>query len=192
MRKYFNLLSVLVVFGLSTASAENQSTTLAAANGQTPSEASALVIIEEMGVLAVLEQFMGQTETIVTRTVTEKAAAVGGLNPEQIGVYEEMGQQMAEVYQETIAWDVIKPAVIEIFQQNFTAEEVEGISAFYQTPAGIALNEKMPIAIGETMQLFESLVVGMTPKIQELEARAKARVDELQADSKDKTSDLSE
>lgn len=40
-------------------------------------------------------------------------------------------------------WEALRETYIEVYRENFTQEEIDGMIAFYRSPAGKALNERM-------------------------------------------------
>jgi hypothetical protein len=41
-------------------------------------------------------------------------------------------------------WSALEPAYVDLYAKNFTDEELDGILAFYKSPSGAALIEKLP------------------------------------------------
>jgi hypothetical protein len=62
-------------------------------------------------------------------------------------------------------WKALGPAIIDIYTQTFTEQELDAIVTFYKTPAGIALLDKMPQINDQVEQLAHSRLVILQPQI---------------------------
>ena len=83
-------------------------------------------------------------------------------------------RQFAEAMKEEMSWATLKPLYVQLYQDSFTQEEVDGLVAFYRSPAGEALVTKMPIVMQKTMLLVQSRVAPMMEKMRIATARAMA------------------
>ncbi|MFZ6816212.1 DUF2059 domain-containing protein [Undibacterium sp. Rencai35W] len=70
------------------------------------------------------------------------------------------------VYKEEISWEKLEPIFIKIYTDSLTQEEVDGITAFYQSPSGQAMIKKMPVIIQNTMGSMQKIMVPMMEKLQ--------------------------
>ncbi|RYD75034.1 MAG: DUF2059 domain-containing protein, partial [Verrucomicrobiaceae bacterium] len=64
------------------------------------------------------------------------------------------------------------------YQKSFTQEELDGIIAFYKTPAGVALVKKMPVVMQQTMIAMQQL---MGPLMKRVETSIKETTSEIEA-----------
>jgi hypothetical protein len=48
----------------------------------------------------------------------------------------------------------IRPQLVELYSETFSAAEIDSILAFYQSPAGHALLDKRPVIMSKTMALL--------------------------------------
>ena len=60
---------------------------------------------------------------------------------------------MKKFFDKYMSWDTLKDEMIGIYAEAFTEEELNEISAFYKTPAGKKVIEKMPELMTKGMQL---------------------------------------
>ena len=65
-----------------------------------------------------------------------------------------------------IDWKKMKPLFEQSYQQAFTQEEIDGMLAFYKTPAGLAMLQKMPAVQQETFALMHQKIDPLMQKIQ--------------------------
>lgn len=69
------------------------------------------------------------------------------------------------ILKERLSWDKLKPKFIELYAETFTEEEVSGMVAFYQSPAGKASIEKMPKLMGRSMAVTNEMMKDVIPDL---------------------------
>ncbi|MDE2427844.1 MAG: DUF2059 domain-containing protein [Burkholderiales bacterium] len=70
------------------------------------------------------------------------------------------------ILKETINWDVLEPKFVDIYSQSLSQEEVDGIIAFYKSPAGQAFIKKMPVLTHNSLVMRQKMMVPMMQKMQ--------------------------
>ena len=89
-----------------------------------------------------------------------------GLPPAGI---EELKKEMFDFLSDVLSWDEIRPTVVNLYAQSFTAEELDELRAFYQTPTGKKALSLMPQLMNEGMMLGQQ-------KVQERAAELNQRI----------------
>jgi hypothetical protein len=79
---------------------------------------------------------------------------------------------MAAAVNEEMSWEKMQPLMRQLYKETFTQSEVDGMTAFYKSPAGIALVEKMPIIFQKSQEM-------MKPYIPRIAARGEAIMQEM-------------
>jgi hypothetical protein len=79
---------------------------------------------------------------------------------------------------EILDWNKLEPMYVRVYQKSFTQSEVDGLIAFYKTPAGQALINKMPVVMQNTMNEMQEL---MNPMLQRMQRMQQEVVAEIQA-----------
>lgn len=74
----------------------------------------------------------------------DKALAGRQINTEEQRAINKYLSRSNEILNEYLNFERIKPTYIKLYSETFTQEEVDGMVAFYNTPAGNALIHKMP------------------------------------------------
>lgn len=87
--------------------------------------------------------------------------------PEQQKFVDTATTKIMSVMKEELSWSAMRPIYIQIYQETFTQEEVDGLIAFYKTPVGNAVVEKMPVAMQKSMILMQAR---MEPLLQKVKA----------------------
>ncbi len=82
-----------------------------------------------------------------------------GMTPEQ---QDKTRETQRKILESVIAlMDKIRPQLVRLYSETYSAEEIDGILAFYESPAGRALLDKRPVIMSKTMAL-------MMPEMQRL------------------------
>lgn len=66
-----------------------------------------------------------------------------------------------------LAWENVAPIYHKVYRDTFQANEVQAMIDFYGTPEGRSILEKMPKAMGQTMQEMQPLMKKMFEQIQQ-------------------------
>ncbi len=72
--------------------------------------------------------------------------------------------------------DNIRPVVIQTYDETYTEDEIDGILAFYRSPAGKAFLAKTPQLMNRTMTLMQQQMASVQPQ---LEQATKELADEM-------------
>ena len=106
------------------------------------------------------------------------AASLQGqtLNAEQQRILETMPGQIAQAFREEMSWTKLRPVYIRIYQETFTQEEVNAITAFYKTPAGAASIDKMPVVMQKSMVESQALMGPMVERFKAIQQKVMADV----------------
>lgn len=67
---------------------------------------------------------------------------------------------------QAMAWENVEPIYRDIYRKTFSAEDIDAMIAFYETPAGQRMIEKMPALMQNTMEAMQRLIV---PMLQQME-----------------------
>ena len=81
-----------------------------------------------------------------------------------------MQGKMSALMKESLTWAKFEPMYIRLYQQTFTEEEVAGILAFYKTPAGQALIEKLPLLTQNLMKEMPIMLADISPRLRQIQA----------------------
>lgn len=90
---------------------------------------------------------------------------------------------MMAALKEMLDWNKLEPLYVRVYQKSFTQSEVDGMIAFYKTPAGQAVISKMPAVMQNTMNEMQQM---MGPMMQRLQKMQQEVVAEMKAESEKK------
>ncbi len=105
------------------------------------------------------------------------------LTPDQLGAIDTMMVKMVKLMREEMSWEKMRPIYVQIYQESLSQEEVDGMIAFYQSPAGAAFIEKMPIIMQKSIQYTQAK---MKPIMEKMEPLMDETIAQMKADSKKK------
>ncbi len=74
---------------------------------------------------------------------------------------------------------MLEPMYVRVYQKSFTQGEVDGMIAFYKTPAGQAVINKMPVVMQNTMNEVQQM---MAPAVQRIQRMQQDVIAEMQAE----------
>ncbi|MGA1981350.1 MAG: DUF2059 domain-containing protein [Acidobacteriaceae bacterium] len=133
-------------------------------------EASHRAKAEEMMSLLHTERQVEQNADAIMKQVSDVADQAIGPNPTpdakaKAADFEKQARQMVD---DQVSWKVIQSQFTDIYAKSFTDEELDGIIAFYKSPAGSALLTKMPDINQQISQFAGGRVQAMRPQLQQL------------------------
>jgi hypothetical protein len=117
---------------------------------------------------SLLDSVMAQLSSAMNNSVQQ---ALQGKTPtagEQQAI-DTMKSSMTALLQGELSWDKMEPMYIRIYKSTFTEEEVAGMLAFYKTPAGQAVINKMPTMMQGLMGEMQKMIAGMAPQMQKIQ-----------------------
>ena len=175
------ILLLLTLCGCVSYAAENPvppSTATSAA----PSEASVKQLLELAQARKLVDSVMKQMDTLMQQTIQQ--ATQGQQIPPK--VQKDIDKRQAEVVtmlRDLLEWNKLEPLYLRIYQKTFTQQEVDGMIAFYKTPAGQAVVGKMPTAMQNTVEEIQQM---MGPVMQKMQRMQQDVVAEMKAEAKNK------
>lgn len=128
------------------------------------------------------DALLQQTNTYM-RLAFDQVVGTQNLNAEQRRRADEVfslaAGKMSRIMGEEMSWPRIKDFTVQIYQQEFTQEEVDGLISFFESPAGKAFIEKMPVVMQKSMALMQqrmgSLMERVDAAMRELAVEIRAR-----------------
>jgi uncharacterized protein len=90
------------------------------------------------------------------------------LTPEQRKGFDSGMSRMYDLMHQELDWSKLKPEFEQMYIDTFTQEEVDGLLAFYRSPAGKALVEKTPLLMSKSMQITQSRMQNLMPRVMQI------------------------
>ena len=175
------IVPVILLCGSIAIAADNPSPTSPAPSNP-PSEASIKQLLEVAQARKLVDSVMAQMDNLMQQTIAQ--ATRGQKIPAK--VQKDIDQQRAEMVtmmKELLDWTKLEPMYVRIYQKTFSQQEIDGMIAFYKTPAGQAVLSKMPAAMQNTIDEMQQL---MGPVMQKMQKMQQDVVAGMKAESKNK------
>lgn len=142
-----------------------------------PSDASIKELLTVSESQSVVEGIWGQVDGMMKGMLAQVGQGKA-LNATQQAAVDSFQAKYLALMREQISWAKLEPMYVRIYQDALSQEEVDGMIAFYKTPAGKAMIKKMPVLIQRIMTELPALMGPIMQKIQpmaqQLEADVKA------------------
>lgn len=101
----------------------------------------------------------------------EQIAAGRRIDADQQAAMERIRERSAAALRQVLAWDNLEPIYRDLYRETFSAEDVDAMLAFYESPTGQRVLDKMPLLMEKTMVAMQRIVV---PLLQQLEQDIRA------------------
>jgi len=108
---------------------------------------------------ATMDQVLNQMKAM-TPSITP-----AGSTPEQRARAQEVQNKVLDLVKARMSWDTMRPQYVKVYDEIFSDEEINGIFAFYQSPAGRAMLDKMPLLLSKVMALAQTQMTDLMPEI---------------------------
>ena len=108
-----------------------------------------------------------QAETMMQSTMQSMP---GGhqLTPEQKRITEEFQNKVMSTVMQSVGWKAMEPDMVNLYANAYSAQEIDGLIAFYQSPIGQAYLDKTPELTQKSMEITQQKVLALQPKMQGL------------------------
>ena len=150
------------------------------ANDAPPSDAS----IQELTTLSrsqeVYRGMKAQMDAMIASSMKE-ASQGQTITPERQAILDRMRAQMAAAYDDAFNAQAMHMVMVRVYQETYTQDEVDGLIAFYKTPAGQALINKAPLMMQNTMDEMRTLMRPLGQRIAQIKRDGEAELKALSA-----------
>ena len=141
-----------------------------------PTEASIKELLTISDAPKLIDSVMGQIDQMMNGVVAQ-ATQGQKLNEKQQAALAAFQSKYSVLVREELSWAKMEPTYIRIYQNSLNQDEIDGMIAFYKTPAGQAVIKKMPALMQQIMAEMPAMMGPLMQKIQPL-------AQQLQADMK--------
>jgi uncharacterized protein len=117
----------------------------------------------------------------MVRTSSKQAMQGQTMTPAKQAVLDRMQAKMEAALNEMLNWDALQAMYLRTYRASFTQDELDGMMAFYKTPAGIAMIKKMPVVMHNVMGEMQGMMKPMQEKMQEIQRETVQELKDLPA-----------
>lgn len=140
--------------------------------GARADEASKQAKVKELFAVMHMEHNLDRMRSAMQQQVQATAKNASGteqMTPEKIKIQQEFVDNSMKVVDANFGWPVLEPAYVKLYADTYTEAELDGILAFYKSPAGQALLTKTPELSAGVMQIVHGRMGDFQPKMQGLQ-----------------------
>jgi hypothetical protein len=140
--------------------------------GARADEASKQAKVKELFAVMHMDHNLDRMMSAMQRQVQVTAQSAPGaetLTPEKKKMQEEFVANSMKVVDANFGWTVLEPAYVKLYSDTYTEAELDGILAFYKSPAGQAVLTKGPELSSGVMEIVHSRMGDFQPKMQALQ-----------------------
>jgi hypothetical protein len=85
--------------------------------------------------------------------------------PEQLAQAQEMQSKMMELIKSRMSWTKMRDSYVKVYADLYSDSEIDGMLAFYESPAGRGYLEKMPLMTQRIMMASQTQMGDLMPEI---------------------------
>jgi hypothetical protein len=143
---------------------------LALSGGQALAQGNANQALAEellalMNMPQTIEQSLAAMKQAMPAQLAQMSKAMGEELPAEAP---QQTQRIMEIMAEELRWEKIEEDYVALYAATFTAEELKGLIAFYQSPAGRAFVAKQPALMQRSMEINQKLMIRVMPRLKEV------------------------
>jgi len=97
------------------------------------------------------------------RSMMEQQFTRMGASEDMKPILKRYTDKLFNIMEQTLSWQTLKEDMISIYVNAFSEDELKGMLAFYKSPVGLSVIEKMPAAMQQSMITMQRRM----PKLQE-------------------------
>ena len=175
---FTRILLILTLCGSLVRAAESPSPSPSAS----PTEASIKQLLEVAQAHKLVDSVMTQMNSLMLQTIAQ-ATKGQKISPKVQKDIDQRREEIGSLMKELLDWKKLEPMYVRIYQKSFTQPEVDGMIAFYKTPAGQAVIGKMPAVMQSSIDQMQQL---MGPVMEKIQRTQQDVASEIKAESKPK------
>jgi uncharacterized protein len=136
--------------------------------GMPASEESVQSLLEITGAHKLIDEYLRQVDERIGAAM-QGSVAGRNLTPEQEAILIRARDKASAVVKEAISWEAMEAMSVRIYREALTQGELDGMLAFYRTPAGEAVTKKMPRLMQELTIEMQGMMQSVIPKLKEID-----------------------
>ncbi len=110
------------------------------------------------------------------KQMVDQVLAGQEVTPEQRQRIDALVKKSSARMADMLSWEKMQPLYRDIYRQTFSAEDMDAMIAFYGSPAGQAVLDKMPALMQHTMVAMQKMIAPMLQDMQrDLQEQAAAK-----------------
>ncbi|RUS67619.1 hypothetical protein CUZ56_00094 [Saezia sanguinis] len=147
---------------------------------QTPSDASIRQLLQVSNAQGALANSQDMQKDMLTQLTQQLQVISPQLNNKQRAILDQMVNDLAALIGKYTSWERLEPVMLSIYQQVYTQEEVDALIAFYSSPTGQSVAQKIPQLTSLTTQVMQEQMMEMIPELQRIQSSAMQAMESAQ------------
>ncbi len=134
-----------------------------------PSEGSVEEMLKCLQVDKLLTGALAQMTDGMNKGMEQKLQTTVGsreLTPAQKAAIDRFRKKFSQTIQEDLSPGKVRAIYLQCYKETFSQDEVDGIIAFYKSPAGQAISEKYPQVMQKAQTMMQAKMAPMSTKVQ--------------------------
>lgn len=132
-----------------------------------PSDASINQLLELSKAGQLMDSVWAQMDGLMKSSM-QQVTKGKPLSAAEQAIMDKQQAKMMAIMKDELSWAKIKDGFVQVYRETFTQEEMDGIIAFYKSPAGQAFVDKQPALMKNTMALMQQRMGPIMQKIQQM------------------------
>jgi hypothetical protein len=126
--------------------------------------------VQEMLDLLHLDKLMAQMMDVAEQQASAITSHTVGknLSPQQKSKVDAFQKQLFGYIESQLSWKALEPQYVDLYAQTFSEEDIDGMLAFYKSPAGVSMIAKTPELSMKSIALVQKKMLTLTPEIQKM------------------------
>jgi uncharacterized protein len=139
-------------------------TVVAHAGAAPPSAESVETLLAVTKTETMLDAMYASMEQLMRQSMQQ---TTGGKprSPQQQRVMDTVPARFSALMRAEMTWEKLKPGYVQLYSETFDQEEIDGLVAFYRSPAGQAFVAKMPTVMQKSVVLGQSQMQTLLPRM---------------------------
>jgi hypothetical protein len=126
-------------------------------------------ILELTNSQATFNQLIDQMTTMMSKQLKTQ---MPNATPEQVAQAQGLQSKVMELLRTRISFEKMRPELLKIYGTTYSDEEIDGMLAFFQSPAGQGYLKKVPALTQQIMAITQAQLGDLMPDIQRLSREA--------------------
>ena len=114
-----------------------------------------------------MDQFMDILEKQATAATNAKLSSQGASSDRKTRV-DAFQKQLFDFIESQIGWKSMQTEYTDMYANTFTEDEIDGMLAFYKSPAGLAMVSKTPELMTKSTTMVQKKMLALEPQIQKM------------------------
>ena len=108
----------------------------------------------------------------VLRVFASEQVKGNRLNADQQRRFDAAYAKLQSIIRPEFSWKAMKPRYVQIYQETFDQQEIDGLIALYRSPVGVAYVAKSPALTEKLMKSGADVAMSLMPKLRQAAASA--------------------